>query len=336
MPPESKRKPSGLAATLSALLAEPDFESAHELRILKASELLAATPVAPAVTATPASVPKRPASAPWQEAAIGVTALADFALCPRRFQLLHVFGLNELGAPRTSSGDGADEARLIGSAAHRVLERFPLERWGEPLEAGELAAALAAEGLNAEAPETLSTAEGMRAFLGGSYAREVRANAARVHRELELTLVIAHQEPVPKARRQLELFAPPPISVAPKRAVLRATLDLVVERNDGTLDVIDYKRSRGGSSARYALQLSAYRSAVQQYFGRESVRTGLVHLLAVDEQPDWVEPAPVDLGRLVSELAEQRYQGEFKPVARPLCLVARCGFVQACHPRAKD
>jgi hypothetical protein len=157
-----------------------------------------------------------------------------------------------------------------------------------------------------------------------------------VHRELELTLVIAHQEPVPKARRQLELFAPPPISVAPKRAVLRATLDLVVERNDGTLDVIDYKRSRGGSSARYALQLSAYRSAVQQYFGRESVRTGLVHLLAVDEQPDWVEPAPVDLGRLVSELAEQRYQGEFKPVARPLCLVARCGFVQACHPRAKD
>jgi hypothetical protein len=129
------------------------------------------------------------------------------------------------------------------------------------------------------------------------------------------------------------LFSPRP---SPRRSVLRATLDLVVERADGGLDVIDYKRSRGGNPARYALQLGAYRAAVQQHFGVRPVRTGLVHLLAPAEQPDWIEPAPVDLGRLVTQLVEQRYRAEFNPVDRPLCVVARCGFVRACHPQAGE
>jgi ATP-dependent helicase/DNAse subunit B len=301
--------------------------------MLTAGELLAATPVESSSISASASVPNRPSAAPWQEAAIGVTALADFALCPRRFQLLHVFGLTELGAPRGTSEDSADEARLIGSAAHRVLERVPLERWGDAFETAELTGKLAAEGLTADAPETLATAEGMRAFLTGSYARDVRENALRVHRELELTLVVSLEEPVPKARRQLELFAPRPPLSTPRRGVLRATLDLVVERKDGSLDVIDYKRSRGGNAARYALQLSTYRAAVQQHFGKRPVRTGLVHLLAVDEQPDWIEPAAVDLGALVARLVEHRFRAEFPPVDRPRCLLARCGFVTACHPR---
>jgi ATP-dependent helicase/nuclease subunit A len=336
MPPANAARSGSLAATLASLLGDASFVEECGARVLDARDLLSAKPVVSATSTEPVNVPQRPASAPWQEAAIGVTALGDFALCPRRFQLLHVFGLSELGAPRTSNGDAADEARLIGSAAHRVLERFPLERWGESFDVSELELALAAEGLTAGAQETRSTAEGMRAFLAGSYAREVRESGARLHRELELTLVISHQEPAPRARRQLELFAPrPSAEPAMKRAVLRATLDLVVERADGSLDVIDYKRSRGGNAARYALQLGAYRAAVQQHFGLRTVRTGLVHLLAVDEQPDWIEAPSVDLGQLVSELVEHRYAGDFKPVDRPRCLVARCGFIQACHPRGQ-
>ena len=329
--PNGDARSGSLAATLRSLLDDPSLESQIQQR--NAVELLAAEPVVPVNPSLLSQVPKRPEQPSFRDAAIGVTALADFAICPRRFELLHVFGLTELGAARAGGDDAADEARLIGSAAHRVLERFPLERFGEAVEESELANALAAEGLNADAPETLATAQGMRAFLSGSYARELREGGLRVHRELELTLVLDAQGSSEKPRRQLALFAEPP---PPRRAVLRATLDLIVERRDGSLDVIDYKRTRGEHSARYALQLDAYRAAVEQRFGPRPIRTGLVHLLGAAEQPAWIEPSGADLGRLVADLVLHRYRGQFKPVNRPRCIEARCGFVPACHPKRDD
>ena len=62
---------------------------------------------------------------------------------------------------------------------------------------------------------------------------------------------------------QLELFALRPRTTAPDPAlmdatvVLKATLDLVIERADGSIDVIDYKRSRGGDEARSTGRISS-------------------------------------------------------------------------------
>ncbi len=259
--------------------------------------------------------------------------MADFALCPRRFQLLHVVGLNEFKGPRTREpepdSDGAENARALGSAAHRVLELLPLGRFGEPLDDAEVVGWLAREGLSATDPTTLETATGIRRFVSSQYARAIRAENCRVHRELELTLSV--DPALPTGGAQLALFS----GSSGRQAILRATLDLVVERADGSVDVLDYKRSRGGHPGRYAVQLFAYRRAVEQRFGARSIRTGLVPLLAESPEPVWVDEKPIDFGRVVEELAESRYSSNYASIARPRCIAAGCGFVSACHPPAR-
>ena len=47
----------------------------------------------------PLAVPRRPLLPLWRGAAVGVTALADFTICARRFQLLHVLGLGGTRSP---------------------------------------------------------------------------------------------------------------------------------------------------------------------------------------------------------------------------------------------
>jgi ATP-dependent helicase/nuclease subunit A len=341
--PPTDPAPKGLAATLLRLRESGAFADSTNLRQLESTALFDVRAEAEPLIEHEQPIPARPSHANWQTAAIGVTALSDFALCPRRFQLLHVFGVEELDnalsdgparnaeAPREAEARGEGDARALGSAAHRVLEHFPLERWGEALDEEECLAALVAEGLLPDDPETRATARGVSRFLGGNYARDVRDSAAQVHRELELAIVTSHGEA--PARRQLELFAPRAEPLPPRHSLLRATLDLVVERADGSIDIIDYKRSRSGAAERYVLQLYAYRRAVVQHFGARPLRSGLVPLLGESAEPEWTTPRAVDLAKLVEAVAERRYTGEFPGVPRPRCELGRCGFLAACHPR---
>ncbi len=185
-----------------------------------------------------------------------------------------------------------------------MLEAFPSERWGAPVEPTEILEALAREGLDLEAESSAGTARGIARFLAGAYARSVREDGSRIRRELSLGIPFrsapAESSPAPESsprtrgRRvapgQLELFALRPRSNAPDpellsaTVVLKATLDLVIERTDGSIDVIDYKRSRGGDEDRYSFQLAAYREAAQRHYGIERIRTGLVHLLAGEQR----------------------------------------------------
>ncbi|MFZ5894034.1 MAG: UvrD-helicase domain-containing protein [Myxococcota bacterium] len=328
--PADPARPGSLGRSLAELeLSDPELP----VQRLSALELLSIAPQSNEEPPAPDPVPQRPLRAPWQGAAIGVTALSDYALCARRFQLLHVIGLSEFGNAGGERGDEAsDNARTLGSAAHQVLETFPLERFGESANEQEILELLSATGLDRDAESTRETANGVRRFLSSAYAREIRESASHVHRELEMTLVIdesRRKRPV----RQLELFHTPN---AQHRSVLRATLDLVVERADGSIDVIDYKRSRGGDPTRYSLQLFAYRLAVQQRFGDRPLRTGLVNLLATSAEPIWVAEEPQrDLAELMALLAESRYRAHYPPIQRTRCVAARCGFVSACHPRQR-
>jgi ATP-dependent helicase/nuclease subunit A len=328
--PVDAARPGSLGRSLAELEL---LDKELPVRKLSALELLQLRPEPFEAALDSAPVPSLPARAPWQGAAIGVTALSDFALCARRFQLLHVAGLSEFGSASSEPSDEAsDSARTLGSAAHQVLEKYPLARFGDPTDDSELLALLAATGLDRDSPSTRDTAAGVGRFLSSEYARELRDRGKVVHREVEMTLVIDESQRA-RPKRQLELFHTPD---AQHRSVLRATLDLVVERDDGGIDVIDYKRSRGGDPTRYALQLHAYRLAVEQRFGERRIRTGLVNLLGPSAEPIWVsDPPPRELAELMALLAESRYRAHYPPIQRTRCVAARCGFIMACHPRTR-
>ena len=115
---------------------------------------------------------------------------------------------------------------------------------------------------------------------------------------------------------------------------MKATLDLAVVHADGRVDVVDYKRSRGGDADRYAFQLAAYAAAARAEFAASEVRTGLIHLLGRAETPEWLEPEPADFAQIMQSLLEARFSGAFAALeSRAACVAARCGFVQACHRR---
>lgn len=351
--PAGKLRQDSLAA--SVVNAGARLDEIPGVERLSARSLLDEPPLTSTPSDTPPAPPPVPAERPRVTlATIGVTALSDFAICARRFQLAHLFSIAEprLGPGRATTGE---DPRALGSAAHRVLEAFPSERWGSPVEDDEILRALSREGLEPDADSSVGTARGIAKFLSGQYAREVREDGSRILRELELDIPFRNQpsapstpspaEPASRGKRrvapgQLELFALRPLTEAPDpelrsaTVVLKATLDLVIERADGSIDVIDYKRSRGGDEARYAFQLAAYREAAQSHYGTERVRTGLVHLLGQHNEPDWQTPPRFDFFELGTRLVEARFRDRWPAIAEPACRQAQCGFVSACHRAA--
>jgi ATP-dependent exoDNAse (exonuclease V) beta subunit len=283
---------------------------------------------------------------------LGVTALSDFQICPRRFSLVQLQGLPEprRGGPvreREQAAESDADPRLAGIAAHHVLELWPLERWGEAPDAARLAELLEQGGLSPRSSVGERTLAGLTGFLQGPYAGLVRRDAVRVERELSLTVTLQGMRAVGPKRaaprgspNQLELFAsapepPPPapseVSSGPE-LVVKATLDLLVELRDGSLHVIDYKRSRGGGvdRSRYAPQLSLYRSVVRQRFGKVP-KVGLLHLLGDAGEPEWLSPEELDPTALARAFLTARAKDEWPSVAETKCRSVHCGFVDACH-----
>lgn len=308
----------------------------------------------PPIDTPPSPPPTRPARPRVTLATIGVTALSDFAICARRFELAHLFDIAEPRAGARVSAEGSEDPRALGSAAHRVLEAFPSERWGTSVEPREILEALAREGLDPEADSSAGTARGIARFLAGDYARSVRQDGSQIRRELSLGIPfrnapVESSAPASSAgansrtrgRRvapgQLELFALRPRTNDPDpellsaTVVLKATLDLVIERADGSVDVLDYKRSRGGDEDRYSFQLAAYREAARRHYGVDRIRTGLVHLLGENNEPDWQVPPDFDFFELGTRLIEARFHDLWPAIREPACRKAQCGFVSACH-----
>ena len=346
-----------LARTVLDLHTEGAFAGIAGLNELAVSQLLAAPKLALA-SAAPGEDP--PARCPPESTAVvlGVTALSDFQLCPRRFSLIQLQGLSE---PRLGGGGGGKNAdvdadlRLAGIAAHHVLEVWPLDRWGEAPDPAFLAAALSQGGLSAKTEVGKKTLDGLARFLSGSYAARVKREAVRVEREVALTVTLhgtraapparAAARPAPKNPAQLELFASfasaPPAApsslVAPGPAlVIKATLDLLVELEDGSLHVIDYKRTRGGGGgdrARYGPQLSLYRSVVAQALGKVP-KVGLLHLLGDAEEPEWLSPEAADPSAISQTFLAARASDDWPLVPEPACRAMHCGFVTSCHFRA--
>ncbi|MGZ3440626.1 MAG: UvrD-helicase domain-containing protein, partial [Polyangia bacterium] len=227
---------------------------------------------------------------------VAVTQLADFQLCPRRYQQFHALGLQEHpSSSRAASPDVmVDVDDLLppldplrrGTLAHRLLERAGFRRDGaDPAALDRL---LAADGYEARDPLVAEVRAHVAAFLDTPFARALDGVAVR--RELPFLLSVPYAGGV---------------------LYLRGQMDLVVLTADG-VTVVDYKHARVGDPADYRFQLDAYALAARRlYPGAPSVRTGLAFLKEADPSPQ-IAPAPpsapfeTELAELGSSLSAAR------------------------------
>lgn len=337
-------RPSNDSA-LSTLESHADGALAGKTERWSAHELLtrALTPGRPrgdAPKLTPPSPAKKLRLA--SEVALATTPLGVFRDCPRRFSLRFLVGLEEPvssgqlelfemapAEPRAIvEDDEADvDPRALGRAAHRLLERWPRERFGQDTEIDEVVDRLVVEGLDHAGATRL--APDIRGFLASAYARRLASPAVQLFREEEVVLRLADG--------------------AETALVLRGTVDAYAyDASAGTIDLLDYKLARPRASLEpYAFQLRAYALALARRHPGARVRPGIVFLLG--GQLSWLDPkgeplGSADLAHIEAELtatarafAEARAGAEYPGVDESVCRKLGCGFVTACHrsgPRA--
>ncbi|WP_437736995.1 UvrD-helicase domain-containing protein [Sorangium sp. So ce1335] len=331
--------PAPLAGTISATLAARALLAEARPPAPGTDAYARAAPIPPA---PPAAAPARA-----QTVRIATASLATFQGCPRRFRLRHLLGIGEPagegqlglfdvegppelpGEERVELEDGADP-RPPGRAAHRVLQRWPRARWGEPTDAADVGARLAFEGLAPHGPDALRAAEGIAHFLGGPYARQVREEEAALLREEAFVLDV---EPQSAGERR------------GARLALALAIDLAVLHPGGLIDVIEYKRARPRADlAPYELRLRASALALRKRHPDRPVRAGVLFLGAATE-PAWIrgsgETGTIaddeharferELARLAERFSEAQGEGRFDGVPVETCRRLRCGFVRACH-----
>jgi ATP-dependent helicase/nuclease subunit A len=335
--------------TLQEGLADPGFaatltELDDAAALLEAAELHGAAAPARAATHDLPAPPRLPDHAPARTIALATTPLGLFRGCARRFRFRYLLGLDEPVAsgqlalfaegepecpPPPDDVDETTDPRALGRAAHRVLERWPLELWGKEPAIADIEKLLEHEGLAPEGAEASRIAEGVARFLAGPYAASLRRDEARVAREEELVLLV-------------------PSTEGPTLA-LRGAMDLCVVRPSGLADVIDYKRSYPRKDlAPYEFQLRAYALAVRRRLPSCRVRAGVVFLGARDEPvflPGDGEAGAIadaeherfegELADLGHRFAEARHTGRWDGVPIARCRALHCGFVGVCHGRER-
>jgi ATP-dependent helicase/nuclease subunit A len=268
----------------------------------------------------------------WSHAGFAVTALADFHVCPRRYELVHLLMLPERDLPRFAIASAEDtsaqtdaprvDALSEGSLAHRVLEHVSIESFGSPDAQIEIADLLTREGIDeAHGAHELVSAKITR-FLRGKYASRIAREGATLIREQPFVLSLKDSEA--------------------RSVLLRGAIDLLVTWPDGSIDVLDYKRARGPDAEVHAFQLDVYALAARDMFPEATtVRSGILFLGGDPSEPSWhVLPEPrvvreriVRLGaQAVSARQSQADTNELPRVAIATCKSIHCGYVTLCHP----
>jgi ATP-dependent helicase/nuclease subunit A len=244
---------------------------------------------APLIQRQPPTVPDRPLS---------YTALAAYEECAYRFYLERVLGL---GKERQEGGGGSasrrEERAARGAVVHELLEWSQANGWAEPPEG--LARDFARAGtLDPDADGLLGELlDLVRGWLGSSLLRG-----------------FLDEEPS-------RIGAEVPILLGIDGAVLRGSIDLLVEREGAPPLVIDYKTDRldGASPAshseRYATQRAIYALAVHEARNAPQVDLAYVFLEWPDE-PDLHSFGPAELDAERERLREaiaRTGEGTFQP-----------------------
>ena len=175
---------------------------------------------------------------------------------------------------------GREERSARGAAVHALLEWSQANEWAEPGEELALRHALAS-GFDPGATGPATLLAPVRGWLGSELRRQIGAAGARARAEVPILLGIGD-------------------------AVLRGSIDLLVERDGMPPLVVDYKTDRLGSTdpeahaARYGTQRSIYALAVAESLDVEEVEVAYVFL----ERP--AEPVVSRLGPAELEAGRER------------------------------
>jgi ATP-dependent helicase/nuclease subunit A len=238
-------------------------------------------------SAGPAPLPRRPIPT-MRHRGLSYTAIAAFEECPHRFYMERVLGLG--GGGGAVEGAGAEETgseapslsrrgrrAALGATVHALLEWSQANEWREPPADLALDRAVSA-GLGEDSVEPMLAS--VRGWLASRlFAERVAAPGAHVRAEAPLLLGVAG-------------------------AVLRGSVDLLVEREGAPPLVIDYKTDEladhdpADHAARYEVQRDVYALAVAEARGAAEIEVAYVFLQRPDEPVlTPLGPADVDAGR---------------------------------------
>jgi ATP-dependent helicase/nuclease subunit A len=255
----------------------------------------------PAATDPPLGRPPVP---PALIGGLSYSALSGFENCGYRFYVERVLGIGgpEL-APAEGDGATAPEVRSRfgpGLAVHSLLEWSARSRWREPGEE-RIAAALREQGLDGAGEMAAKARELARAFLGSALREEIG---------------------------NTPVSAEVPFVISVGGTLIRGSIDLLVERPDGSVLVVDYKTDRLGDRdpadvvERYSVQRDLY--ALAAAARGAPVETAYVFLerpeAPVRESfgPDDLQAARARIESVLGELAAGRFEVTDRP-HRALC-----------------
>jgi len=296
-----------------------------------AGPAIAAGPIALPPPAPAPAAPRLAGPPPLPAVRLAVTALAEYARCPRRHFLGAVLGIPEpQGATGVPPGDDPGRATARGTLAHAMLAEADLG--APPLERrAQLAAAAARRGYDPASPAVRRILAEVARFADapGGRALALAAREGRLSREVPFLLRVG--EPGP--------------GDGSGAAYLVGAIDALVRERRGEVTVVDYKYAtpRPGAAERYRLQLLAYAAAAARAFPGVRVRARLQFLRgdhrAVDLTPAAAELARVEQAapRLAREAA--RGGGDRRPERlgrdEGRCRAEGCGFVRHCFRSAR-
>jgi ATP-dependent exoDNAse (exonuclease V) beta subunit len=287
------------AGSLRVNCIEPGPGVGAELLIRRQAE-----PASRVVTADDPPL-RRPAVPPALIGGLSYSALSVFENCGYRFYVERVLGIAEPDAPANPNGDApAPEVRRRfgpGVAVHALLEWSARNRWTEP-DPVRAASVLREQGLEGDEEQTAHALGLVRSFLGSAVREEI--GDAKVSAEVPFVLSV-------------------------RGTMIRGSIDLLVERSDGSALVVDYKTDRldgrdpGEVVKRYSVQRDLYALAAASRGA--AVQTAYVFL----EQPEarvgerfdeaGLAAARSRIEALLGRLEEGRFEVTDRP-HRALCL----------------
>ncbi len=243
----------------------------------------------PSTTADPPLT--RPEVPPALIGGLSYSALSSYENCGYRFYVERVLGIGEPALAADGDGDesspGPELRRRFGPgvAVHALLEWSARNHWRKP-DADRVAKALREEGLEASDEGVAMALELSEAFLGSGLREEI--GDAPVGAEVPFVLSVTG-------------------------TLIRGSIDLLVERPDGSVLVVDYKTDRlrdrdpAEIVSRYSVQRDLY--ALAAAARGTPVETAYVFL----ERPD--SPVRESFGEDDLEAARGRIEGVLERLA---------------------
>jgi ATP-dependent exoDNAse (exonuclease V) beta subunit len=249
---------------------------------------------------------------------ISVTALQDFALCPRRYRAAHVLRLPQHPylEPSNSSQLDSVDPRERGTWFHVVLERID---FASAAQSPEKEAHQAIHTLPQTLQEDLHPK--LLTFLKSDYIKEV-STATSLHREVPFVLHVTTPSVHTNIHGQIDLFW----------------------KNKETWDLIDYKATRPKDNttplAPYTFQLDVYALALHQHTaGSEAIMRGIQFLDGKTRMPIFIEESfdaanvKSNLEHLSSQMHTAQHTGKYAGKPIEYCDSIACGYRWLCHPK---